>query len=106
MRTTTVWLAIGLCALITFAERAIGPVATGSRQLPAAVSRVVVLLASALLAALVVTQALADGNRWHIGADMAGVVMAGILLWRRVPLLVVVLAAAVVTALLRLAGVD
>jgi branched-subunit amino acid transport protein len=101
-----VWLAIGLCALITFAERAIGPVATGARELPAAVSRVVVLLASALLAALVVTQAFADGNQLRIGADTAGVAAAGILLWWRVHLLIVVLTAALVTALLRLAGID
>jgi branched-subunit amino acid transport protein len=106
METTTVWLAIGLCALITFAERAIGPVATGARELPAAVSRVVVLLASALLAALVVTQAFADGNQLRIGADTAGVAAAGILLWWRVHLLIVVLVAALVTALLRLAGVS
>jgi branched-subunit amino acid transport protein len=106
VETTTVWLAIGLCALITFGERAIGPVATGGRELPPVVTRVVVLLASALLAALVVTQALADGNRWHVGADTAGVLVAGVLLWRRVHLLVVVLVAAAVTGLLRLAGVD
>jgi branched-subunit amino acid transport protein len=106
MGTTTVWLAIGLCALITFAERAIGPVATGARELPAAASRIVVLLASALLAALVVTQAFADGDQVRIGADTAGVAVAGILLWRRVHLLIVVLAAALVTGLLRLAGVD
>ena len=65
-----------------------------------------VLLGAALLAALVVTNALADGDRLHVGADTAGVAVAGLLLWRRVHLLVAVVAAAVVTAGLRSLGVD
>jgi hypothetical protein len=68
--------------------------------------RVVVLLSSALLAALGVTAALADGTELHVGADTAGVATAGVLLWRRAHILVAVLAAAVVTAALRAAGVD
>ncbi len=68
--------------------------------------RVVVLLAPALLAALVVTNALADGDRLRVGADTAGAVVAAVLLWRRAHVLVVVVAAATVTAGLRAAGVG
>jgi hypothetical protein len=68
--------------------------------------RVVVLLSSALMAALVVTSALADGTELRVGADTAGVATAGVLLWRRAHLLVVVLGAAAVTAGLRALGVD
>ena len=50
-------------ALITFAIKAAGPVALGGRDLPIWFTSVVVLLAPALLAALVATQALADGDR-------------------------------------------
>ena len=60
------------------------------------------LLVPALLAALVVTAALADGTQLHVGADTGGVAFAGLLLLREVPVLPAVLAAAAATALLRL----
>jgi branched-subunit amino acid transport protein len=106
MSTGTVWALIGLCVLTTALTRGLGPAATGDRQLPAPAVRVVVLLSSGLLAALVVTAALADGTQLHVGADTAGVATAGLLLWRRAHLLVAVLAAAAVTAGLRALGVD
>jgi branched-subunit amino acid transport protein len=104
--TSTVWAVVLLCAVVTFATKGVGPAATGARALPAPALRVVALLGAALLSALVVTNALADGTRLHVGADTAGVAVAGVLLWRRVPLLVAVLGAAAVTAGLRLLGLD
>ncbi len=104
MSSATVWTAVLLCALTTLVAKGIGPAVVGERDLPAPVTRVVVLLASALLTALVVTNALADGQRLHVGADTAGVAVAGLLLWRRAPLLVVVVTAAAVTAGFRAAG--
>lgn len=101
-----VWLLIALCAAVTFVTKGLGPAVTGSRALPEPVTRVVVLLAPALLAALVVTSALADGRRWAVGADTVGVLAAAVLLRCRAPVLVVVLGAAAVTAGLRLAGLD
>jgi len=98
---STVWAVVVLCALTTVVTKGVGPAATGSRELPAPVVRVVVLLASALLSALVVTNALADGDRLAVGADTAGALVAALLLWRRAHVIVVVLAAAGVTALLR-----
>lgn len=80
--------------------KGVGPAVTG-RDLPAPAVRVVVLLASALLAALVVTSALADGSELHVGADTGGVVAAGLLLWRGANVVLVVVVAAAVTALLR-----
>ena len=106
MSTQAVWLVVVLCAATTVLTKGVGPAATGSRDLPAPAVRVVVLLGSALMSALVVTNALADGDRLHVGADTAGVAVAGLLLWRRVHLLLAVLAAAAVTAALRAAGLD
>lgn len=100
------WLLIGLVAAVTFAIKAAGPASMGDRALPARVTGVVVLLAPALLAALVVTSALADGRHVHLGADTVGVGAAAVALWRRAPVLVVVLIAAVVTAGLRRLGWD
>lgn len=106
MTGSTVWVAVVLTALTTLVTKGVGPAATGERELPAPAVRVVVLLSSALLSALVVTNALADGDRLHVGADTAGAAVAALLLWRKVPVLPVVVVAAVTTALLRLAGLD
>jgi branched-subunit amino acid transport protein len=106
MSAATVWLVIGLCALTTAVTKGVGPAVTGSRELPAPAARVVALLGSALVSALVVTNALADGDRLAVGADTLGVVVAGLLLWRRAHLLVVVLVAAAVTAAARAAGIG
>ena len=106
MSGSTAWTAVVLCALVTFACKGVGPAVTGDGSLPAPALRVVTLLAAGLLSALVVTNALADGPRLHVGADTVGVAVAGLLIWRRAHLLLVVLAAAAVTAALRAAGLD
>ena len=106
MSPGTWWLLIGLCVATTALTRGVGPATIGGRELPAPALRVVVLLSSALLAALVVTSALADGTEVRVGADTAGVATAGVLLWRRAHVLVAVLAAVAVTAGLRALGVD
>jgi branched-subunit amino acid transport protein len=100
----TAWALIGGCAAVTFAIKAAGPIALGGRDLPPWFSRVVALLAPALLSALVVTQALADDEEVAIGADTAGVAAAGLLLWRGASIVVGVLVAALVTAGLRALG--
>ena len=92
---------IGGCAVITFAIKAIGPVALGGRELPLWFTSVVILLAPALFAALVVTQALADGERLAVGADTVGVAAGGLVAWRTGSVIGCVVVAAVVTALLR-----
>jgi branched-subunit amino acid transport protein len=101
MSEATAWALIGGCALVTFAIKAAGPIALGGRELPVWFGRVVTLLAPALLSALVVTQALADGEELAVGADTAGVAAAGLALWRGVPMAAAVVVAAGVTALLR-----
>jgi branched-subunit amino acid transport protein len=89
------------CAVVTAAIKAAGPIALGGRELPARFTAVVGLLAPALLAALVVTQALADGQRLAVGSDTAGVVAGGLVAWRTGSMVGCVLLAAAVTAGLR-----
>ena len=89
------------CALVTAAIKAAGPVALGGRELPRRFTAVVVLLAPALLAALVVTQSLADGQRLAIGDDTIGVIAGGLVAWRTGSIIGCVLVAAAVTAGLR-----
>jgi branched-subunit amino acid transport protein len=103
--TGTVWALIGLCAVVTAAIKAVGPIALGHRDLPGWFTDVIALMAPALLAALVVTAALADGDRLAVGADTAGVAVAGVALWRGANVIVGVAIAAAVTAGLRALGV-
>ncbi len=95
------WAVVGGAAAVTALIKGIGPFALGGRDLPEWFSSVVVLLAPALLAALVVSSAAADGSHLHIGADTAGVTIAGIALWRGASVIVGVVVAAGVTAALR-----
>lgn len=96
-----IWGLIIGCAVVTAIIKAAGPVALGGRELPPRFNGVIALMAAALLAALVVTSALADGDQWQVGADTAGVAVAGLAMWRGLPMIGGVFLAAVVTALLR-----
>jgi branched-subunit amino acid transport protein len=98
--STSVALIAG-CAIVTYAIKGIGPLALGGRDLPLWFTSVVILLAPALFAALVVTQALADGERIAIGADTVGVAAGGLVAWRFGSVIGCVVVAAVVTAGLR-----
>jgi uncharacterized membrane protein len=67
------------------------------------IRRIVELLPVALLAALVVVEAIADGR--HITLDwprLTGFAVGALAVWRRAPFLVIVVLAAVTAALLRL----
>ena len=95
------WLLIAGCVAGTVVVKAAGPVLLGGRELPAAMIRVVALMAPALLAALVVTAAFADGRDLHVGAETVGMLAGGVLLWRGRSVVLAVLLAVLVTAGLR-----
>jgi branched-subunit amino acid transport protein len=98
---TAVWIVVAAVGLGTIAIKALGPVLLGGRPLPAVVAGPVALLAPALLAALVATQAFAEGRSLVIDARPVGLAAAAVALWFRAPILVVILVAAAATALLR-----
>lgn len=95
------WALVAIATVVTFVIKAAGPVALGGRQLPPWLNGIVTLLAPALLAALVATQALADGKDLGVGANTVGIGLAGVALWRGANILVAVLLAVAVTAGLR-----
>ena len=101
MTAASAWALVGLCAVVTAASKGAGPVALGGRDLPGWFGRVITFMAPALLAALVCTATLADGSRLSVGADTAGVAVAGVLLWRGASVMVGVAVATVITAALR-----
>lgn len=96
-----VWLVVGVVGAGTMAIKAVGPVLLGGRQLPARLSGVIELLAPALLGALIAVQTFGAGQGLAIDERVLGVAAAAVAIWRKAPLLVVVVLAAVVTALAR-----
>jgi branched chain amino acid efflux pump len=99
---TDAWLVVVVVGGATMAIKAAGPVALGGRPMPPRVLGVVRLLAPALLAALVVVQTFAVGEDLVVDERLVGVGAATLALLLRAPLLVAVVAAAAVTALVRL----
>jgi branched-subunit amino acid transport protein len=99
---TATWLVVAIVGAGTIAIKAAGPVLLGGRPLPARLTGVVELLAPALLAALVAVQTFGSGEALVVDERVLGVAAAAIALWRKAPLLLVVVIAAAVTALARL----
>ena len=92
-------LVLGLAGL-SFAMRAIGPFLP---NLPAAITERTSGLAPALLAALVAIQLTGANGLLHLDLNVLAVILAAVLSALRLPLIVCVVAGALVAALLRAA---
>lgn len=101
-----IWGIVAAIGLGTMAIKAAGPVLLGGRPLPPRVKSVVALLAPALLAALVATATLGEGQTLVVDARIIGVGAAVVALALRAPTLAVVVVAAAAAALARLAGIG
>ena len=95
------WAALLGLAGAAYALKAAGPLLAGARELRPGVARLLDLVALPLLAALIAVQTLDGGGRLVADARLPALGVAGVLVWRRAPFLVVVLAAAATAALLR-----
>jgi branched-subunit amino acid transport protein len=99
-------LAIAALAGITYAFRIAGPLLRDRVTVPPVAERMLGSAAAVLLVALAATSALTQDGGFAGWARPAGVLAAAVLAARRAPFPVVVLAAALVTALLRLGGIH
>ena len=99
-----VWISVLCVGVATIAIKAAGPVLAGDRELPLRTGRMVALVGPALLAALVATQAFSTEAELVLDERGAGVLAAAVAIAVRAPLIVVVLAAALAAALLRVAS--
>jgi len=97
------WLCVLVVACASLALKALPAVLAGGRALPERLRGVVALLAPALLAGLVVTQAIAGDRALVIDARLGGLAAAAIAIALRAPSLLVALVAAVTAALIRAA---
>ncbi|MET0837675.1 MAG: AzlD domain-containing protein [Marmoricola sp.] len=89
-------------AVGTVLMKTIGPVLAGGRQPPAPLTRVIALVAPALISALIVAGTFTQGQQLVIDARAAGLAVGAIALWLRMPTVVALLLAAIVCAVLRL----
>ena len=96
------WVAVLVVGAATVAIKAAGPVLAAERELPFQSSRVVDLLAPALLAALVANQAFATDESLVLDERAAGLLAGCVAILLKAPLLVVVVVAAATPGLLRL----
>ncbi|QJS10589.1 AzlD domain-containing protein [Streptomyces argyrophyllae] len=92
-------------AVGTYAFRLVGPVLHGRVTVPPRVQELATAGAVVLLVALLATGALTESGGFAGWARPTGVLVGAVLAWRRAPFAVVVLGAAVTTAVLRMAGV-
>lgn len=95
-------LAVVLLSLGTTAQRLVGMFVLG-RGLEArpALARLAELLPVAVMAAVAAQLTMAMGQRLVLDARLLGLATAGVLVWRRLPLAVVVVGAAATTAAAR-----
>jgi branched chain amino acid efflux pump len=96
-----VWLTVLFVGVFTIAFKASGPVLLGSRELPSRLNGALELLAPSLLAALVVTQTVGEDGELVADERLVGVGVAALAIRLRAPLIVVMVLAAVSTALVR-----
>lgn len=101
---TPLWWMIAALATTSYALKAAGTLLLGSMRMPAPLERCVALIPAAVLSALVVKDALSDGRALVVDERAAGIAVALVLVWRRAPLVVVIVGAAAATAALRALG--
>ena len=97
------WAVVAVLAAGVWAQRLLGMFVGGrvlSRQ--PALGRLATLIPAAVVMAVVVQLTIASGTSLEADARVIGMAVAGVLVWRRSPFVVVVVAAAVATALVRL----
>jgi len=104
--TTLLIAAVLALAAGTLGFRLAGPLLRERLTLSPRLESVMGRLTVVLLVALVATSATLEGDGFAGVARPAGVLVGGVLAWRRAPFVVVVLAAAATAALLRLLGVP
>jgi uncharacterized membrane protein len=95
------WWTVALIGSATIAIKGAGPVLLGGKPLPTRLGRVIGLLAPALLAALVAISTFGGERAIVLDERALGVAAAGVAVGLKAPPLVVVIVAAIVTALAR-----
>lgn len=95
------WTVVLIVGAFTIVCKAAGPVLLGGRTLPPRIVDAFELLAPSLLAALVVTQAVGGKEEIVLDTRLVGVGAGLVAILLRAPLIVVIVVAAIATAVVR-----
>jgi len=98
----TIWQIVLLAAILVLALKLVGYLVPQSLVEKPGPSRIASLLTVALLAALIAVQTLAEGSTIVVDARVPAVIVAAGLFALRVPFILVLIAAALTAALIRL----
>ncbi|HEY3557524.1 MAG TPA: AzlD domain-containing protein [Kribbella sp.] len=104
--TPLLLVGIGVLAVGTFSLRFAGPALRSRFEVPERAQQLLAAAAVVLLTAVIATSALTEGHGPAGIARPAGVLVGGVLAWRKAPFVLVVVAAAGTAAGLRLLGVP
>jgi len=96
------WATVLAVGAGTIALKAVGPVGVSGRRLPARATELLEMVAPAILAALVITEAFGSGRSLVLDARLAGVAAGIVAVVLRAPFWLVVIVGALATALVRL----
>ena len=95
------WTLVILLALGAYGFKFAGLIVLGGRTLPPVLERCLALIPAAVVTALVMKDTFTQGQHLVLDARAAGIGVAVIAAWRKAPLIVVIVLAAMVTALVR-----
>jgi branched-subunit amino acid transport protein len=97
------WAVLALCAS-AYALKALGLVLADRIPRSALSGGALDVIVVPVIAALILVQTLGDGREITLDARLPALLVAAALIWRKAPILVIVLAAGAAAALLRFAG--
>lgn len=95
------WTAIVLLTVGVYGQRLIGATALDTGRVAERWQRVLTALPLAIISAVVALQTVTSSRTLTLDARLAGLAVAALFAWRRMPLLATVLAAAATTAAVR-----
>ena len=95
------WVAMFVLGAGVYGQRLLGMVAVDTARMPVRWQAVLERVPLAIIAAVVALQTGTTGGALDLDARVVGVAAAGVCAWRRLPLVVIVLVAAGVTAVIR-----
>jgi branched-subunit amino acid transport protein len=95
------WTFVFVLAATAYAFKVLGLVIIGDRALPPVLDRCLGLIPAALISAIIVKDTFSVGQHLQLDARAAGVGVAVIAAWRKLPLIAVIVIGAGVTAAVR-----
>ena len=96
------WSLIFALAAISYGLKLLGSVIIGQRTMPPVLERCLLLIPAALLAGLIAKDTFTVGHSIVLDARAAGVAVAAIATWRKLPFAVIIVLGVGTTALIRL----